>query len=165
MEVATFKQPFRYVVSQAVLNDSHAFLHDCGLDGCEGMALWVGRPASDQSKIEITRVFVPEQVCIKSEYGVAVDMTPQAHYTLTDNLMPGERFYIRIHSHPEEAFHSGRDDENAVLTHQGAISIVVPDFAKDPIRLSQCAIFQLVHGQGWTALSKAAVRQLFQEAS
>lgn len=164
MEVVTFRQPFHFIVSQAVLNDSHAFLHACGLDGCEGMALWVGKPTSDESKIEITRVFVPEQVCIKSKFGVAVDMTPQAHYTLTDNLMPRERFYIRIHSHPKEAFHSDRDDENAVLTHQGAISIVVPYFAKNPIRLSRCAIFQLVHGRGWAALSKATVRQMFQVA-
>lgn len=156
------KQDTSYIVPQTVLDESQAFLRIRGLEGCEGMALWIGRPAKEANRFEITRIFVPEQVCIKSEFGVAVDMTARAHYTLTDALIPGERFYVRIHSHPGEAFHSLRDDENAVLTHEGAISVVVPYFADQPIQLAQCAIYELVHGQGWVPLSQADVGRMFQ---
>ena len=162
MEVMITKQKTSYIVPQQVLDESQAFLRARGLEGCEGMALWIGKAATEAGMISITRVFVPEQICIKSEFGVAVDMTPHAHYTLTDALMPSERFYARIHSHPKKAFHSVRDDENAVLTHEGAISVVVPDFAKEPVRLARCAVFRLVHGKGWMPLSKASVREMFQ---
>jgi hypothetical protein len=33
-----------YRVPQTVLDDSRAFLRERGKDGCEGTALWIGRP-------------------------------------------------------------------------------------------------------------------------
>jgi hypothetical protein len=36
----------------------------------------------------------------------------------------------QIHSHPEEAFHSCADDTWAIVRHEGALSLVVPYFAK-----------------------------------
>ena len=138
-------------VPQHILDESHSFLYEKGLEGCEGTALWIGRPDGD--RVSITRLFIPEQICIKTPYGVAVDLTERAHYTLTDNLESGERFFVRIHSHPEEAYHSHRDNQNPILTHQGALSIVVPNFAVDPIDLSRCAIFRREYGTGWLPLS------------
>lgn len=148
-----------HYVPQRILDESQDFLYRRGLEGCEGTALWVGRPAG--SDVLITRLFVPEQVCIKTAYGVEVELTERAHYTLTDTLEPEERFYVRIHSHPWEAFHSKRDDENAVITHQGALSIVVPDFAVNPIDLTHCAIYRLEHGRGWLRLSGPDIAKVF----
>ena len=155
----TVKNVLHYV-SQRLLDESRDFLYQRGLDGCEGTALWIGRPAGSQ--ILLTRLFVPEQVCIKTAYGIGVDLTERAHYTLTDTLELGERFYARIHSHPREAFHSKRDDANEVITHQGALSIVVPNFAVDPIDLRQCAIYRLEHGHGWLHLNIGDVAKVFE---
>ena len=140
----------RYLVPANILSETQEFLYARGLEGCEGTLLWIG-VSSDGHK-QITRILVPEQVCIKTKFGVAVDLTERAHYTLTDSLEPDERFFVRVHSHPERAYHSKRDDENAILTHQGALSVVVPNFAREPIKFSSSAVYRFEHGQGWLEL-------------
>lgn len=152
----------RYTVPQMVLDETHAFLYRRGLLGCEGMALWIGQPGPHHTVFTITRALIPDQLCIKTKQGVAVMLTEEAHYTLTDHLRSGERFYVRVHSHPGEAYHSPQDDENAVLTHEGALSIVVPDFAVRPISLTSCAVYRLLYGQGWVHVSAAKVAALFE---
>jgi hypothetical protein len=150
----------RYVIPQAVLDDCRAFFQERGREGCEGTGLLAGYNVAEQA--QISRFIIPEQRCIKTAFGVSVELTERAHYTLTDLLRSGERFYARIHSHPRRAYHSGTDDENEVLTHRGAISIVVPFFAREPILLSHCAIYRLEHGSGWLRLSAAEVDDLFE---
>jgi hypothetical protein len=152
-------QPDLYHVPGQVLTATRDFLYTRGLEGSEGTALWIGRRAG--SEIQITRVLIPEQLCLKSAYGVAVQLTEQAHYTLTDHLAPGERFYIRIHSHPGRAYHSKTDDANGVITHQGAISIVVPNFAVEPLTITSCAVYRLDHGRGWVPLSEHEIDRIF----
>jgi hypothetical protein len=162
----TFQETL-YRIPQRVLDQARAFFVERGLEGCEGTALWIGQPSSSggsggAAAVDIVRLFVPEQICTKTAFGISVDLTPEAHYTLTDNLVPGERFYVRIHSHPREAYHSEKDDANPVLTHQGAISIVVPYFAADPIDLQRCAIYRLEHGMGWVRMEPDEVAQVFE---
>jgi len=152
-----------YTVPQGVLDETRAFLYHRGLEGCEGAALWIGRPHDET--IQITRVCVPEQRCIKTPWGIAVDLTEHAHYTLTDQLESGERFVARIHSHPREAYHSDRDDANAVITHEGAISVVVPYFARLPLDLPKCAVYRLALGRGWLQLSPAEIQETFKVVS
>jgi hypothetical protein len=151
-----------YRVPRAVLDGSRAFLHERGLESCEGTALWIGRATEWGDEVDILRVFVPEQECLKTPDGVAVRLTEEAHYTLTDNLREGELFYCRIHSHPSKAYHSDLDDANAVITHQGAVSIVVPYFARAPLRLEDCAVHHLEHGRGWLPLTRAEVLRRFE---
>jgi hypothetical protein len=148
-----------HVVPQRVLDDSRTFLYSVGLQGCEGTGLWIGVPSGNA--VNIVRFFAPEQIATKTAYGVAVDLTRRAHLTLTDNLQDGEQFYVRIHSHPGRAYHSQRDDENPILTHKGALSIVVPNFARQQIILAQCAIYRLEHGRGWMQLDNQDIAQTF----
>ena len=140
-------QLIRHSVPTTLLKETREFLYQRGLEGCEGMALWIGEQGNES--VHLTRLLIPEQVCTKSAFGVAVDMTERAHLTLLDHLALHERLYVRVHSHPAHAYHSARDDANLVLTHQGALSIVVPDFAREPMRLETCAIYQLDHVAGW----------------
>lgn len=151
-----------YRVPRAVLNDSRTFLHERGQKGCEGTGLWIGRAGGSANEVDITRLLIPEQECLKTPDGVAVRLTEEAHFTLTDNLADGELFYCRIHSHPKKAHHSELDDANAVITHQGAVSIVVPYFARTPLRLQDCAVHQLEHGRGWLPLTRAEVLRRFE---
>ncbi len=153
----------RYRIPQRILAETHTFLFEKGLQGCEGTGLWIGQVNGNH--VDITRFFIPEQICIKADFGVAVDLTQRAHFTLTDNLNPGERFFVRIHSHPNEAYHSKRDNENPILTHQGAISIVVPNFAAEPIDLSHCAVYRLEHGRGWIRITAREISTTFEVVS
>lgn len=151
-----------YRVPQAVLDSSRTFLRERGQDYCEGTALWIGRLGERVGEVNILRIFVPEQECLKTADGVAVRLTEKAHYTLTDNLADGELFYCRIHSHPKKAYHSDLDNVNAIITHQGAISIVVPFFARAPLYLADCAVHQLEHGRGWLPVPRSEVLRRFE---
>jgi hypothetical protein len=149
-----------FVVPQRVLDECRSFFQERGREGCEGTGLWTGRQEGDS--VRITRFIAPEQRCIRTAHGLRVELTERAHYTLTDLLSPDELFYARIHSHPKVAYHSDTDDENEILSHKGAISIVVPNFARDPIKLRCCAIYRLEHGQGWLKLNEVDVGALFE---
>ena len=65
--------------------------------------------------------------------GLAVMIPDWAVSELITGLPVGAHVPVRVHSHPGDAYHSSTDDTNRLLSHRGAISIVVPDFARhDP---------------------------------
>jgi hypothetical protein len=150
----------QYLVPQRVLDDTRSFLQNRGRELYEGTALWVGR--SKREAVEILRLFIPEQIAVSDEDGASVDLTPRAHYTLTDNLFIDEQFHVRIHAHPRKAYHSPRDDANPILTHDGALSVVVPYFGRDPIQMDRCAVYIYERPYGWLQLPPAAVRTTFE---
>ena len=147
-----------FTIPVSVLEETRAFFQLKGRDRCEGTGLLIG-VFRDAAHASVTRVFFPEQVCRKSRWGVAVDLTERAHYTLPDELKGDERFLARIHSHPAKAYHSERDDENQVISHKGAISIVVPFFGRDPINLRNCAVYVLDHMEGWIPLTIEEIKR------
>lgn len=149
-----------YALTQSLLEDTRAFLSGCGQLGYEGVVVWIGCPAP--RGILLMRVLIPDQICTRSPAGLSVELTPEAHYTLTDHLNPGEQLYARVHSHPGRAYHSTRDDANPLLTHEGAISIVVPFFAADLIILRRCAVYRLQHGLGWRRLNASQIDRMFE---
>lgn len=146
-------------VSQDVLEETWDFLRSRGREGLEGTLLWVG--VTRDGSISVTRTLIPEQVATKGPQGVSVDLTPHAHYTLTDGLTPEERILVRVHSHPHRAYHSAKDNANPVITHEGALSIVVPDFASGPVDLGTCAVYRFRRATGWSPLSVAEILQAF----
>lgn len=152
--------PHVYAIRKRVVAASEHFLRSRGALGHEGFLLWIGVVAGPQLT-EVTRIKVPDQVATATADGVAVDLTPQAHWSLTDDLGPGETFVARVHSHPGRAYHSAKDDSNPVLTHEGAISVVVPDFSRRPLVLSSCAIYRLRIGLGWVPIPAGEVSVMF----
>lgn len=80
---------------------------------------------------------------------------------LIASLEPGVFVLCRVHSHPHEAYHSAVDDLNMLISHEGAISIVVPDFAAAPIELERCSVNELCHGRGWRELDVEEIRTRF----
>jgi hypothetical protein len=150
----------RFRVPGIVLAETRAFFEQQGFYGHEGTALLVGRYENNLAVIR--RLFVPEQIAYSSRFGVGVELTPRAHFTLTDNLEHDERFFARIHSHPGRAYHSPVDDENQVINHVGALSIVVPYFARDPIVLERCAVFRYCPPNGWLPLSTCEISTTFE---
>lgn len=149
-----------YVVPRPVIEATQAFLFARGLEGVEAVAVWIGHVLDDTRGV-ITDVYVPEQIARRSEYGVSVEVTQEGLTRLISLLEPGTFVLCRVHSHPSAAYHSDLDDLNMLISHQGAISIVVPDFARDPIVLEQCSVNELIHGHGWRELSNAEISQRF----
>jgi hypothetical protein len=148
----------QYIIPQALVTRSWAFLRERGARGCEGMLLWAGRPARPAP---VTRLVIPAQTAIKTSIGVCVAMHPSAQHDMPLALKEGENYLIRVHSHPGRAFHSSTDNQNLVLSHDGAISIVVPNFCNRDYTLSDCAIFEWSIGDGWRKLTRGETTQRF----
>ncbi|HUY48408.1 MAG TPA: hypothetical protein VMV92_22215 [Streptosporangiaceae bacterium] len=143
-------------IGPAVLRDAEQFLTDRGADGLEGTGLVAFHPDGDGWGAQ---VFVaPEQRGQRAELGCWVEVTEHGKRQLAVRLPVGCRYLARIHSHPAEAFHSRTDNRNPALTHEGAISIVVPYFGLGLRRgLGACAVYRLAAGR-WTQLPSGPAR-------
>jgi hypothetical protein len=150
-----------YDVDERTLALTRAFLRERGSHGLEGVVLWLGRPRDDHHA-EILRPYAPDQIAYRTDEGVAVQVTDDGLSALISSLPEGVFVLCRVHSHPTEAYHSDLDDENMVISHPGAISIVVPFFARVPIVLPDCSVNELRHGLGWRELTRDEVADRFE---
>lgn len=148
-----------YVVPQHVLDETRAFLRERGERGVEGVVLWIGEVVDDTTAA-VLAAYIPEQVARRSLLGVSVEVTQEGLTHLISRLPSGVFVLIRVHSHPTEAFHSELDDDNMLISHANAISVVVPEFAAEPIRLDRCSVNEL-RGDRWVELARDEVRQRF----
>jgi proteasome lid subunit RPN8/RPN11 len=64
-----------------------------------------------------------------------------------------------IHVHPGEAFQSSSDKTNPTLPNRGHISIIVPHFAKSPVRIERLGIFEYLGGYRWKDLGQVKARE------
>lgn len=149
-----------YIVPRAVLDQTRNFLWARGLQGVEAVVVWLGHVV-DETTGEVLEAVAPHQIGRRSEYGVSVEVTQEGLTELIAGLGPGMFVLCRVHSHPEEAYHSDVDDLNMLISHEGAISIVVPDFARREIKLERCSVNELRHGDGWRELSVDEIRSRF----
>jgi hypothetical protein len=153
----------RFFIPLELISRSWDFLRQRGDKQVEGMLLWAGVPRTND--ILLNRLIIPAQIARRSLLGVCVEMDANAHLTLTDTLEPRERLFVRVHSHPEHAYHSRTDDNNSVITHVGAISVVVPRFGIGvPNDLSSCAIFEYSQAGQWRKLDSKTVAAKFMVA-
>ena len=149
-----------YLIDQSVVEFSEDFLQDRGSEGLEAVVLWLGSALDDETA-HVSTAYVPEQIARRSSFGVSVEITRAGLSRLIADLPEGVFVLARVHSHPTDAYHSDVDDENMVISHPRAISVVVPFFAKAGIRLTECSVNELVHGKGWRELEPEEVERRF----
>ncbi|WP_245431659.1 Mov34/MPN/PAD-1 family protein [Mesorhizobium atlanticum] len=126
----------------------HEHLAAVGQSGYEGLGLWVGKATGETATVE--RALIPQQHLIRSASGVGVHMGGDELHRLNVWLFEHDlRILAQIHSHPTDAYHSQTDDENAVATAIGSLSLVVPDFARRPFDLSSTAVYRLNAAGSW----------------
>jgi hypothetical protein len=65
------------------------------------------------------------------------------------------------HTHPGAGFQSASDKVNPMVARPGHIAIIVPDFARWPIRQDQLGIYEYRGQHEWTDCSPARVRRFF----
>ena len=150
-----------YLVPQAVLDATHHALRAAGDERLEGVVLWIGK-CHTASAIEIVTELVPPQIAYRSQDGVAVQIPDDVIAEIIATLPVGFAVVARVHSHPNAAYHSRTDDHNAVLSHRGAVSIVVPHFARDPVHLDRCSVNERDAEHRWRELSADETLRRFQ---
>ena len=141
-------------VPVAVAATAHAALAAAGRRGLEGMALWAG--VQDGASFRVHETIVPEQNGIRSAHGLLVSVGEAELRRINLHLYrSGLRMLAQIHSHPTDAYHSEVDDEYAIATALGSLSIVVPDFARAPFALANCATYRLTAPPFWRPRGRA----------
>jgi hypothetical protein len=125
-------------------------LRESGARGVEGVALWLARPANGE--IAVAQVYTPEHEADLDYFHIP----PQAMSGLLRHLGETNTFIAaQVHSHPYDAFHSRADDKWAIVRHEGALSLVVPNFAIhtfDHNFSDEVAAFRLDHNNIWREL-------------
>lgn len=125
-------------VTKEILEKARAFFEERGSYGLEGTAMI----AAGANRIG-NRLVIPDQRATQVPK-CWVEVTNKGKLQLASSLGSEETYIARIHSHPEEAFHSETDNNNPALTNYGALSIVVPFFGLGLRRgLDVCAVYQL----------------------
>src|SRR5437016_2582618 len=100
----------------------HLF-RDAGEREC--VLLWLGRREKGVEKI--VDVYRPEQIGTVDYF----EIPRNAMAALMTRLRVDGLYVVsQVHTHPEEAFHSHADDRWAIVRHVGALSIVLPRFAR-----------------------------------
>jgi hypothetical protein len=106
----------------------------------EGVVLWRGTFTPPR----ITALIVPEQETSTGRFRVPLAERQRITRKLAGT---GEVIVAQVHSHPNWAFHSSIDDEEAIPRRVGAYSLVIPDFGARDHLLDGAALFQLdAHG-------------------
>lgn len=122
-------------------------LQDAGHQRCECVVLWLG--VRNETNIEVREVYVPEQYAESDFFRI-----PRAAMADLLRYLRKSRYMIaaQVHSHPYEAFHSHVDDEWAIVRHQGALSLVLPDFGLKTTSdtfVKKASVFRLSADNEW----------------
>jgi proteasome lid subunit RPN8/RPN11 len=145
-------------IDPAVVAATLRVLQRFGADKCEGLVLWIGEVNQDRARI--TQAVVPDQRPIKGEEGVGYFVQGAALFDLNRKLSDtGLRLIAQVHSHPGEAYHSDTDDRYAIVTADGGLSLVVPDFGRAPADPRLWAVYRLSNGC-WRELDTFQARAL-----
>lgn len=148
----------QFFVDDAVIDATLTALREFGEHCHEGLVLWLGD--IDETGAHVTRMFVPNQESISDERGVGYFVKGETLFYLNRTLAEsGLRLIAQVHSHPSEAYHSEADDRYAIVTAEGGLSLVVPDFGNAPADVAEWAVFRLSDGT-WEELSSSDIRSL-----
>lgn len=134
--------------SSALVEMTLLQLRNAGQRRCECVMLWLGRRNEDH--IDVVDAYRPEQFAREDMFQI-----PRASMNVLYAELRQRRLMVaaQVHSHPMEAFHSRADDRWAIIRHEGALSLVVPNFASETTAanfLDQAKIYQFSDEARWT---------------
>jgi len=126
-------------------------LRDAGRREC--VLLWLGRREAGIQRI--VDVYRPQQIGTVDYFEI-----PRNGMAALMKRLRVKGLYVvsQVHTHPCEAFHSPADDRWAIVRHEGAISIVLPEFASLTTVenfLKQAAVYQLDDSNIWNVVPAA----------
>lgn len=141
------------------IDDIYQKMQITGAEGYERLALCAG--TRNGMEFHINRIVYPEQTLHKTPSGVSFHVSGEELERLGDWLYEKQVSLIaQIHSHPNEAYHSKTDDDYAIITRAGGLSIVIPDFGTSDIDFKNSAFYRLYPDTGWTELSPEQIATL-----
>ena len=124
--------------------------------------LWQGKVV-DVTTAEITGLVVPRQVTGPYHFNIPLS---ERLALIAKVAAVNEFILIQLHTHPRQAFHSPADDQMAITKHQGAVSIVIPNFGRDwQGDFAQTSVHMNLGGARWRQLPLDEVGELLEVVS
>lgn len=119
----------------------------------EVLVLWSSEPGSEVSRVR--EVWLPKQEAGSGFFHVSGEEL----FKINKKLFGRKQTLVaQVHTHPSLAFHSEVDDEFAIVSHEGAYSIVVPRFGDASVAdFERCAYYHR-EGSTWRRLGRAEAR-------
>ena len=140
---------------------TYTFLKATGKRNLEGVALWAGSEEGDAFVVKYS--IIPKQNSYNLEDGLLYNVDGEELYKLGVWLHENKmKLIAQIHTHPGAAYHSETDDAYPIVTKEGSLSIVIPDFAANPMSIHEWAIYRLLPGKGWYPLNEDEIESLIE---
>lgn len=137
----------RIRVGEGLLRETFAQFRQCGRGRDECVVYWTG-PLDSPHRVD--RVVHPRHASSPHHY--EVDRVWAVNFALElADLRRSVR--MQVHIHPGEAFHSETDDQHAIVSTPGFLSLVVPGSAEGPISLDGCYLAELTPDGNWRSVS------------
>jgi hypothetical protein len=109
------------------LDQTIAILRAGGELSQERVVLWLTSASATREPIAIAEVYEPEQIADIDYF----KLPPESLRALMMHLRARRlKIVAQVHSHPGAAFHSEADDKWAIVRQVGALSLVLPRFAR-----------------------------------
>jgi hypothetical protein len=144
-----------------VIEKAYTFLQQAGKERFEAVALFAG--TLDGPNAYITEAILPLQKSYKLSsglmYSVEGDELHRINVWLYENKL---KLIAQMHSHPQEAYHSETDDAYPIMSTEGGLSIVVPNFARSKIDHLSWAYYRLKPQMNWVELSDNDIHNLIE---
>jgi|ERR1700722_10754826 len=138
-------------VSQEAIDRMMDVFRQRGGLGLEAFALWAGNAEDDIFTVH--ELIIPAQTGQRLDEGVCVFVGPAELHRINVWLYENQMSLIaQIHTHPDEAYHSETDDAFPIATTVGCVSIVIPNFARQPFSIGRCAVYRLNELKEWEYL-------------
>lgn len=135
-------------VPSAVIATTLSALKSAGARGTEGMVTWLGRRRLDGTEL-IEDVYAPRVEATDDFFWI----DEGSMQDLMNRLRRSRQMIVaQVHSHPNLAFHSAADDRWAIVRHWGALSLVLPFFARNTTAsnfVHEAAVFVLDSHNAW----------------
>ena len=135
-----------------VLESTLEWLRQAGESKHEGIVLFLGQRDGD-GDVAVLEAYRPDQSAEADRFDIPRDsMAVLLEHLRRKRLMVA----AQVHSHPGAAFHSAADNALAIVRHVGALSFVVPCFARTTTPenfLRESAVYELNSGNRWLRLS------------
>jgi hypothetical protein len=141
----------RFLIGEDILQWTLEALKRVGQSGAEGFVLWSGI-RTDEKTFQYMNAIIPPQQALRRPDGLMVLVGGNALFEVNKLAYErGEILAAQVHTHPSGAFHSGTDDHFPLVTLLGAVSLVIPHFAKNaPGDMAEWAWYRLTGYGVWT---------------
>lgn len=143
------------LVSRDVIDQSLRVLKSAGRREHEGIVLWFagkGDPAG-----VVTRVLEPAHTAHSDMFHIPKESIDKILVLCREKNL---RLVAQVHSHPAMAFHSSADNRWAIPRHVGALSLVVPYFARrtsEESFMRDTKVFALTAENQWVEVPESLI--------